>query len=71
MSYLVEVYDDETLLNWTSLITNTLYAAILTDGTTTHANNDPAVKIKASSSHAAFSSKKTVKVRVTYALNGS
>ena len=60
MSYLVEIYDDETLLNWTSTTTNTLYAAILTDGSTAHANNDPAVKIKASSSHAAFSSIKTV-----------
>jgi hypothetical protein len=65
LSYLVEIYDDETLLNWTSLITNTVYAALLTDGTTTDANNNPAVKIKASTH---FTTVKTVQVRVTYTL---
>ena len=68
LSYLVEIYDDDTLLNWTSLITNTVYAALLTDGTTTDANNNPAVKIKPSTY---FTTVKTVQVRVTYTLTDS
>lgn len=63
LDYLVEVFDDSSG-NWTSLITNALYAALITDGTTTHPNNNPAVKIKASSTY--FTAIRTVQVRVTY-----
>lgn len=57
IDYLVEVFDDSSG-NWTSLITNALYAALITDGTTTHPNNNPAVKIKANASY--FSAVRTV-----------
>jgi hypothetical protein len=68
LSYLVEIYDDVTLLNWTSLTSNSLYAALLTDGATVQTNTNPAIKIKASPTYASFSAIKTVKVRVTYTL---
>ena len=42
IDYLVEIFDDT--VGWTSDITNSLYAALLTDGiVATHPNNNPAV----------------------------
>jgi hypothetical protein len=63
---LVQIYDDDSLMNWTSTTTNALYAALLTDGTTTQANNVATINLKPSSSY--FTSITTKQVRVTYTL---
>jgi len=55
---LVEVYDDISLMNWTSLTTNTLYSKLLTDGTTTQVNTNPALTIKPDAAY--FTAIKTV-----------
>jgi len=69
---LVEVYDDESLMNWTSLQTNALFSALLNDGTTTQTNTDPVIKIKPLGTY--FTSAKgvvTKQVRVTYTVKYS
>lgn len=69
---LVEVYDDDSLMNWTSLQTNSLYAALLTDGTTTQLNTDPEIKLKPSSSYFTLAKGVVTKqVRVTYTVKYS